>query len=269
MRAMQPPTSTNSPLKWARHQALKAPLFAGSWLNMGSADTAEIAGLADYDWVLIDLEHGSGDYKDLVHQLQALAAYRTAAVVRVPTIDAVAFKQVLDLGPSGIMVPNVESAEQARTLIGYVRIPPLGKRGAATSTRNGGYGFHYQRYLNEVNDNLLVAAQIESRQGLDNVEEIAAVDGIDVLFVGPTDLSIDLGLSSDPEDPAFRAPLERVAAAARRHGKVAGALVRNQQQARQYLALGYSFIALGSDRGMVIAGMKANAEFFASLGPTA
>lgn len=256
-------------MKWARQRALQARLFAGSWLNMGSSDTAEIAGLAGYDWVLIDLEHGSGDHKDLLHQLQALEAYPTAAVVRVPNIDAVVFKQVLDLGPSGIMVPNVETAEQAHQLISCVRIPPLGKRGAATSTRNSGYGFHYAQYLAEANDNLLVAAQIESRVGLANVEAIAAVDGIDVLFVGPTDLSIDLGLSSDPEQPEFREALVRIATAAQQHGKVAGTLVRNPQQARQYLALGYRFIALGSDRGMVIQGMKANAEFFSTLATAA
>jgi 4-hydroxy-2-oxoheptanedioate aldolase len=256
-------------MKWARQRALQARLFAGAWLNMGSSDTAEIAGLAGYDWVLIDLEHGSGDHKDLLHQLQALEAYPTATVVRVPNIDAVVFKQVLDLGPSGIMVPNVETAEQAHQLISCVRIPPLGKRGAATSTRNSGYGFHYAQYLAEANDNLLVAAQIESRVGLANVEAIAAVDGIDVLFVGPTDLSIDLGLSSDPEQPEFREALVRIATAAEHHGKVAGTLVRNPQQASQYLALGYRFIALGSDRGMVIQGMKANAEFFLTLATAA
>ena len=252
-------------MKWVRQKAFQAPLFAGTWLNLGSSDASEIAGLAAYDWVLIDLEHGSGDHKDLLHQLQALEAYSTAALVRVPSIDAVVFKQILDLGPSGIMVPNVETAEQAHQLLSYARIPPLGIRGAATSTRNSGYGFRYAQYLKEVNDNLLVAAQIESREGLRNVQAIAAVEGIDVLVVGPTDLSIDLGLDSDPLQPDFREALVRIATAAQQHGKVAGALVRNPQQARQYMELGYRFIDLGSDRGMVIQGMKANAEFFATL----
>lgn len=253
-------------MNWARHRALNATLFSGVWLNTGSPEAAEIAGLTGFDWVLIDLEHGSGDYKDLAHQLQALGGRITAPIVRVPRLDAVCFKQVLDLGPSGLMVPNVANAEQARTVMRYARIPPLGDRGAATSTRNSDYGLHYARYLAEVNDNLLIVAQIESGEGLDNLEDIAAVDGIDVLFVGPTDLSIALGLDSDPGNPAFRAALERVAAVAAEHGKLAGALVRNQEQARQYLALGYRFIALGSDRSMVVKGMKANAEFLAGLG---
>jgi 4-hydroxy-2-oxoheptanedioate aldolase len=253
-------------MNWARQRALSAALFSGVWLNMGSPDAAEIAGLAGFDWALIDLEHGSGDYKDLAHQLQALGGAVTAPIVRVPRIDADCFKQVLDLGPSGLMVPNVANAEQARTLMRYARIPPLGDRGAATSTRNSGYGLHYARYLAEVNDNLLIVAQIESAEGIDNLEAIAGVDGIDVLFVGPTDLSIALGLESDPENPPFRAALQHVATVAAAHGKLAGALVRNQEQVRQYLALGYRFIALGSDRSMVVKGMKANADFLAGLG---
>lgn len=252
-------------MKWARAAAMSSPLFAGSWLNLGSADTAAIAGLAGYDWVLIDLEHGSGDFTGLVHQIAALEAYRTAPIVRVPSIDPVMFKQVLDLGPCGLMVPNVETPEQAREAVRCIQVPPLGTRGVATSTRNVGYGFHYEQYVREANDNLLTVVQIESREGLRQVDAIAAVPGVDVLFVGPTDLSIDMGLSSEPEDAQFREALIQVAQAAQRHGKLAGALVRNQAQARAYRDLGYRFIALGSDRGMVVQGMKANAAFFAEL----
>jgi 2-keto-3-deoxy-L-rhamnonate aldolase RhmA len=250
---------------WARQAALASPLFAGTWLNLGCADSAAIAGLAGYDWALIDLEHGSGVASDLVHQLTAMQGYRTATIVRVPAIDAVTFKQVLDLGPSGLMVPNVETPEQAQQALQFIRVPPMGLRGVATSTRNVGYGFQYDAYVREANDNLLTVMQIESRVGLHNVDAIAAVDGVDVLFVGPTDLSIDMGLSSDPTDAEFAAALAQVAAAAQRHGKLAGALVRNQAQAIQYQALGYRFLALGSDRGMVVKGMKDNAAFFADL----
>lgn len=252
-------------IPWARQAALASKLYAGTWLNLGSADSAAIAGLAGYDWALIDLEHGSGQADDLVHQLTAMQPYRTAPIVRVPALDAVTFKQVLDLGPAGLMVPNVETPEQAAQAVHAIRIPPRGARGVATSTRNVGYGFHYERYVREANDNLLTVVQIESRTGLANVDAIAAVDGVDVLFVGPTDLSIDLGLSSDPQDADFRAALVQVHTAAQRHGKLAGALVRNKTQARQYQALGYRFIALGSDRGMVVQGMKDNAAFFAEL----
>lgn len=252
-------------IQWARQAAFAAPLFAGTWLNLGSADTSAIAGLAGYDWALIDLEHGSGDLHGLPHQLASLQPSRTAAIVRVPAIDAVVFKQVLDLGPAGLMVPNVETVAQAETAIRCIRIPPLGQRGVATSTRSVDYGFQYERYLQEANEHLLTVVQIESRAGLANADAIAAVDGVDVLFVGPTDLGTDLGMPGDPADAGFRAALERVAAAAQRRGKLAGALVRNKVQAGQYHALGYRFLALGSDRGMVVQGMKDNAAFFAEL----
>lgn len=251
---------------WIRRAALRARLFSGTWLNLGSSDAAAIAAFAGYDWALIDLEHGSGDITDLLGQLNAMQGFKTGSIVRVPSIDAVLFKQVLDMGPSGLMVPNVATVEQAERAVQLVRVPPYGIRGAATSTRNVGYGFGYDQYIKEANDNLLTVVQIESVEGLANVEAIAAVDGVDVLFVGPTDLSIDMGISSDPEGPEFAAALRKVMAAAEKHGKVAGALVRDTEQARHYFALGYSFIALGSDRGMVVKGMKQNAAFFAELG---
>jgi 2-keto-3-deoxy-L-rhamnonate aldolase RhmA len=252
-------------MKWARTQAMASPLFSGCWLNLGSPDAAEMAGLAGYDWALIDHEHGCGHLAGLVHEITALAPYTTAAIVRVSHIDAALFKQILDLGPAGLMIPNVETAEQARAAVQAIRIPPLGTRGVATSTRNVGYGWHYEQYLQEANDNLLTVVQIESGLSMKNLPQIAAEPGVDVLFVGPTDLSIDLQLSSDPTDPDFRAVLEQVASTAQVHGKKAGALVRNIEQARAYAALGYQFLALGSDRGMVAQGMKANRKALAGI----
>lgn len=252
-------------MNWIRGKAREGGILGGTWLNLGSPVTAEIAARAGYDWALIDLEHGSGDYKDLLHQLQAMSAFPTAPIVRVQEIGAAAFKQILDLGPSGLMIPNVATPEEARRIVQYVRIPPLGIRGAAQTTRASGYGFGYERYVAEANENLLVVAQIESRQGVANADAIAAVDGIDVLFVGPTDLSIDLGILPDASKGPFREAVSGIAQAAKRNGKAAGVLVRNAEQASEYAALGFSFIALGSDRGQVISGMKESAAAFAEL----
>lgn len=252
-------------MNWIRAKAVSGTLLGGTWLNLGSPVTAEIAARAGYDWALIDLEHGSGDYKDLLHQLQAMSAFPVAPIVRVQQIDPAAFKQILDLGPSGLMIPNVSTSEEARRIVQYVRIPPLGIRGAAQTTRASGYGFGYERYVAEANDNLLVMAQIESRDGVANADAIAAVDGIDVLFVGPTDLSIDLGVPPDAAQGPFRETVADIAKAAKRHGKAAGVLVRNAAQASDYAALGFTVIALGSDRGQVIAGMKQSAAAFAEL----
>jgi len=247
-------------MEWIRGDVLSRRLFGGAWLSLGSPVTAEIAGRAGYDWLLLDMEHGCGDYTDLLHQLQALSASPSGTVVRVPQADASVFKRVLDMGPAGLMIPNVTSAEMARRVVDISRVPPKGSRGAAQTTRASGYGFTYDRYVADVNDGLLLVAQIESREAVERVDEIAAVDGIDVLFIGPLDLSIDLGVG--PDSAAFADAVTRVGQAAARHGKVAGVLVRNAGQAMEYLDRGYSFIALGSDRGQVISGMKQNAEFF-------
>ncbi|HEY6133475.1 MAG TPA: aldolase/citrate lyase family protein, partial [Rubrivivax sp.] len=216
---------------------------------------------------LIDHEHGACDWRDLQHQLQAIAAGGSAAaVVRVPAIDAVAFKRALDLGAHGLMLPDVRDAAGAQRIVELARVPPLGTRGAATSTRNTGYGSAYGQYVATINERLLLMAQIESAEGLAQTDAIAAVDGIDVLFVGPTDLGIALGGGAgDPSDPAFRLALERVAQAARRRGKAAGVLARDAAQARSYRALGYTVIAMGSDRGLLAQAMRQNARTLNSL----
>jgi 2-keto-3-deoxy-L-rhamnonate aldolase RhmA len=252
-----------------RRAALEGLPLAGTWLSLGHADVAEIASLAGFDWLLIDHEHGACDWRDLQHQLQAIAAGGSAAaVVRVSALDAVAFKRALDLGAHGLMVPDVHDAASAQRIVEFARVPPLGRRGAATSTRNTGYGGGYPQYVATVNERLLLMAQIESVEGLAQAGAIAAVDGIDVLFVGPTDLGIALGTGAgDPSDPAFRDALARVAQAARSHGKAAGVLARDAAQARSYRELGYTVIALGSDRGLLAQGMRQNAQTLARLTP--
>ncbi|MFA7438061.1 HpcH/HpaI aldolase/citrate lyase family protein [Castellaniella sp.] len=250
-------------MKWVRTQALSGRLFGGAWLSLGSAITAEIAGRAGYDWLLIDMEHGCGDYGDLMRQMQALSASSSGVIVRVPKADPSVFKRVLDMGPAGLMVPNVSSADMAGEVVRMARIRPGGDRGVAQTTRASGYGAEYEDYIASVNGGLLIVTQIESRRAVDEIDAIAAIDGVDVLFVGPLDLSIDLGVTHD--SPEYADAVQRVARAARRHGKVAGVLVRNEQQAHTYIQQGYSFIAMGSDRGQVIKGMQENAMLFSNL----
>lgn len=252
-----------------RQAALGGRTLAGSWLSLGHADVAEIASLAGYDWLLIDHEHGACDWRDLQHQLQAISAGGpAAAIVRVPAIDAVAFKRTLDLGAQGLMLPDVRSVEQARQIVELARVPPLGRRGVATSTRNCAYGRDYARHVATINDSLLLMAQVESREAVDQAEALAAVDGIDVLFVGPTDLGIDMGLGAgDPADPRFREPLVQVVQAARRHGKAAGVLARNPAQARAYRELGFTVIAMGSDRGLLVRGFADSLQALRGLAP--
>jgi len=252
-------------MKWIRKRALAGEMLGGAWLSLASPVAAEITSRSGFDWILFDLEHGFGDNNDLLHQLQAIEASPTVGIVRVPAIDGPIFKRVLDLGPAGLMIPNVSTAEAAVELVRQARIPPLGVRGAAQSTRASGYGFGYERYIAEANANLLMVAQIESREGVENAESIAAVDGIDVLFVGPLDLSIDMGLPAERPRGEFADAVAKVARAARQHGKAAGVLVRNVEQARDYAELGFTFIAMGSDRGLIASGMVRNAKDLAAL----
>ncbi len=239
--------------------AAKQPLL-GTWLNLGSPFSAEIAALAGFDWVLIDREHGHGDERDLAMQIIAAQAGGAAPIVRVASHDPAEIKRALDWGPAGIMAPSVHTPAQARAIVNAVRIPPLGARGAATSTRASRYGFGYQDYLRTANQTLVTILQIESAQAVDNVEQIAAIDGADVLFVGPTDLSIDMNVPDT--DPAFQSALARIA----RAGKPAGILARSPEQAGAFLTMGFSIIALESDRGILARGFaRAAADFRSQL----
>ena len=189
-------------------------------------------------------------------QILAASAAGAAALVRVGGIDGVEIKRALDAGASGIMAPNVDTVTQAEALVRAVRIPPLGERGAASSTRASRYGFGYPEYLREANGRLVTMVQIESARAVENCEGIAAVDGVDVLFVGPTDLSIDMGVTDDA--PAFFAALARVCGA----GKAAGILARTVAQAARYREMGFTVIAMESDRGLLAKGFARAVEEF-------
>ncbi len=243
-----------------RERIARRENLAGTWLNLGSPFSAEIAAMAGFDWVLIDREHGSGSEGDMALQIMAAQAGGAAAIVRVGSIDRVEIKRALDAGASGIMAPCVDTAEQAEALVRAVRIPPLGERGAASSTRASGYGFTYRQYLEAANEQLLTVAQIESVTALENGARIAAVDGIDVLFVGPTDLAISMGVTEPATDPRFAAALEQVAAIAESAGKVAGILARTSADAERYRQTGYRFISLASDRGLLAEGFRRAAQ---------
>ena len=198
----------------------------------------------------------------MAYQIMAAELGGTAPIVRVASINAPEIKRSLDHSAAGVMAPSVDTAEQAAALINAVRIPPLGQRGAASSTRASRYGFGYPHYLETANDTLVTMAQIESVEAVRNCAAIARLDGIDVLFVGPTDLSASLGLPTAGEGAPFWAAVESISKVAQDAGKAAGILARNQEQADRYLGLGYTVIALESDRGLLTKGFKAAAEGF-------
>jgi len=252
-------------MNFIRQRALSGELLSGCFLNLGSSLTVEMAGQVGFDFLLIDLEHGSGDQEALVHQLQAASATPAAPLVRIAWNEPWRFKRVLDAGAMGVMIPWVNNAEEARAAAASMRYYPDGVRGAAMLNRGSSFGLRFEEYFTQANDNLTTVVQIETREAVDNVAEIAAVAGVDVLFVGPFDLSISLGMRSRFDDPAFKQALDQVASAAKNAGKAAGILLQKPEQIAELVERGYSFICLGSDGGLVANGMRSNSAALAAF----
>lgn len=217
----------------------------GTFLGLGSGLAAEACALAGFDWLLVDLEHGGGNESALLPQQLASDAHGIPMLVRVESEDRIRAGRVLDLGASGIMFPRLESAEQVDSALRHLRYPPSGDRGVATYNRSCGFGLHPEN-LDTAND-VVGVIQIENRRAVEQVKDIAAVPGVDVLFIGPRDLSHDLGVPGDLRAPVFREALGRVLAAADATGVAVGIMAPDGETARRYRDEGFRFIAIGSD----------------------
>lgn len=240
---MNPP----GPHPTLKHRLQNGETLLGCFLSLGSPLTAEIMGFAGYDWALIDLEHGAGGEADALPQLQALAGTSAAGIVRVESHARQRAHRVLDFGAHGVMFPRIDTPEEAAAAVAAMRYPPAGVRGVAFSNRAALYGSEFRSYMQRTAGELLTVIQIESALAVENAEAIAALDGVDVLFIGPTDLSHSLGMLGEFERPEFQQAIDRVAAAARRHKKTLGILLPSPQDFNRYHALGFRFIASGSD----------------------
>jgi len=241
-----------------KEQVRSGRFMAGAWCNLASSLTAEMAARLGFDWILIDQEHGPGDSMTLLHQIQAIGDRPSAPIVRIAWNEMFRFKRALDLGASGIMIPYIETVDDAARAVGYLRYPPEGLRGVASSPRATGFGKDFETYFPQANRNLLTVTQVETGKAVKNAGEIAAVDGVDVLFVGPMDLSISLGLPGRFDDPDYRAILAKVASAAQDAGKAAGILLPSGQLLEMAYDMGFRFVAVGSDGGIVMQGMQNN-----------
>ncbi len=244
-------------MQWIDRSRLKNEVLAGTFLNLGSASAVEIAADAGFDWLLIDLEHGSGAAADLRAQLLATRGSAAAPIVRLPSIDADMVKFVMDSGAAGVMFPYVANASEAARAVAAMKYPPMGSRGVAQVIRATNFGRDWKSYLNDANDRSLVVVQIETPEAVIESESMAAVAGVDVLFVGPMDLSVNLGHPGDFTQPGFIDHLQTVVAACEQHGKTAGILSRPELVA-QHRSLGFRFVALGSDSGAIVQGMQQN-----------
>ena len=241
-----------------RSRVLARDWLVGTWLNLGSPVTAELAGLAGFDWVLLDHEHGPGGEDTMLHQLQAVAATPAVPIVRIAANELARFKRALDMGAHGVMAPFVSSVAEAEATVQAMRYPPRGLRGVAKNHRASGFGADFEEYYLHAHECLLNLVQIETGAAVAAIDGIAAVDGVDVLFVGPTDLSYALGIRDQFDNPRFLDAVQRVVAAARKHGKAAGILIHDASLIAKCREWGFSFVALGSDSGAVRGGLQQN-----------
>lgn len=239
------------------HDRLRArEVLYGTFVGLGSPVATEILARIGFDWLIIDLEHGAATESELLAQLHAMGGTRTAALVRPQSGERLRIGRALDLGAHGIMVPRVDLPEQAREAVSFMRYPPDGGRGLALSTRGAGLSELGHDDVRAVNRRILGIIQVESPSAVEHAAEIAAIDGVDVLFVGPTDLSHSLGVPGRFDDPRYLDALRAVTAASEAAGKAAGILLYDVTTVPRHRDLGFRFIGLGTDGAFVAGGAR-------------
>ncbi len=229
----------------------------GAFIQLDSPLAAELAGRAGLDWLLVDLEHGTATDASVAAHLMAVEGSGAAALVRVEEGTRLRIGRVLDLGAEGVMIPRLDDVERIRELAAWLRYPPAGGRGLALLTRGAGLGEVGHADVPRLNRRVLGIVQIESARAVAAAREIASIDNIDVLFVGPTDLSHALGVPGRFEDVTFVEALRTVVEACRATGRAAGILVRTGADAARYLDMGFRFVGVGSDAGFIVDGARA------------
>ena len=234
----------------------------GLWLGLADAYCAELAANAGFDWLLIDGEHAPNELRGLLSQLQAVAAYASQPVIRPVIGDTALIKQVLDLGAQTLLVPMVESAEQARQLVRAIHYPPQGIRGVGSALARASRWNSIPGYLDLANEQMCLLVQIENPEGLANLDAIAAVEGVDGVFIGPADLSAAMGHRGNPGHPEVQAAIEDAIMRIQRAGKAAGILSADEALARRYIELGAAFVAVGVDTTVLMRGLQTLASKF-------
>ncbi|WP_240512960.1 aldolase/citrate lyase family protein [Streptomyces griseoruber] len=269
MTTPHPPTGAPQPApgRWPLPpNAFKAALsrgeqLIGMWCSLADPYPAEIIAGAGFDWLLLDTEHSHADVATVLSQLQAVAPYPCSPVVRPPVNDPVVIKRLLDVGAQSLLIPQVESAEEARAAVAATRYAPLGVRGVAALTRATRFG-RVKDYAELAHTELCVLVQVESRHALGQIEAIASVDGVDGIFIGPSDLAASLGHPGDPNAPSVVAAVEEVIGRVRAAGRPAGVLTIDPMFARRCIDLGTTFTAVGVDVGLLARGADALARSF-------
>lgn len=219
----------------------------GCWASFGDNYATEILATANFDWLVIDAEHSPNDLRSILHQLQILENRYSEAVVRLPIGSDWMIKQVLDAGAQSLLIPMVETAEQAKELVRATRYPPYGIRGSGAAIARASMFAAREDYVATIDDEICLIVQVETRNALSNLDEILKVDGVDAVFVGPSDLSMDMGKRGNSADPEVRAAikdaLQRIAAS----DKAAGIVTIDDREAQDYASWGAQFLGVGID----------------------
>jgi 2-dehydro-3-deoxyglucarate aldolase/4-hydroxy-2-oxoheptanedioate aldolase len=214
---------------------------------MASPFAAEILAEAGFDWLLVDMEHGPGDILNLIAQLQATKGSGASVLVRAPWNDFVTIKRILDTGVHGVLVPYVNTREEAEAAVRACRYPPEGIRGVAGSPRAQGYGQRVQDYLQKANDEILLITAVETPVAVANLDEILAVGGVDGIFIGPMDLASNMGYLGDPAQPEVQAAIAEIEAKVLAAGKVLATLAGTWSKAQALVDRGYQMVTLMAD----------------------
>ena len=223
----------------------------GLWAGLAHPYTAEICAGAGFDWLVIDGEHSPNTLQTMLSQLQAVAPYPVMPVVRPGSNDPVELKRILDIGAQTVLIPMVQSAEEAARAVAAVRYPPQGIRGVGSALARAARWNRVPDYLARANEEICVLVQIETPQGLEALESIAAVEGVDGLFIGPADLSANMGYLSEPDHPEMLATLDRTIERIVATGRAAGILHGDPARAQHFLDLGATFVAVGADASLL------------------
>ena len=243
-------------MNWYRTKVYEKRLSRGLFTASDSVAMAEIQARAGFDWLILDMEHGMSDENLIWKQIAMMQRFETAPLVRVPSLRTDIIKRVLDFGAAGIMAPMIESEEEARELIAAMRYPPDGFRSLSSGSMAAGFGWEFKEYIGRANTELLAIVQIESKAGLSAVDKVAAVDGVDVLFLGHSDLSLNLGHLNDFEHPEMLEAEGIMLDACRKHGKVAGMMLKHSMNIDEYFRKGFNFIAQGTDLSLLRGALK-------------
>jgi len=239
----------------------KGELQIGLWCSLCSPITTEIVSHSGFDWLLLDTEHSPNEVPDVLVQLQAMQAGTASAIVRPAWNDIVLIKRFLDVGAQSLLIPFVQTPEEARRAVEATRYPPGGMRGITGSGRASRYG-RVKDYLKNASREICLLVQVETKNALDQIEAIASVDGIDGVFIGPNDLSASFGHIGNWGHPEVQAALEDAVRRLKKIGKPAGILTPNEEEAKRFIAWGYTFVAVGADLGLLARGADALSKRF-------